>query len=86
MVVDIVVKDRVKTIIIKDVLHVPKLKAKPFVGETLGLKRLLVQFNDEESFVMSPSREEVAIIHEVNGFLKSSYSKYVARNPWPRRN
>ena len=41
----------------------------------LVLKSLRVEFCHEGSFVLSPSREEVAIIHEVNGLYQIKFSK-----------
>ena len=65
--VDIKVKGRVKTITIKDELHMPKMKANLLSVGHLVSKHLRVEFRDEGSFVSTPSREEVAIIHKVNG-------------------
>ena len=53
VVVDIEVKGRVKTITIKDMLHVPKLKANLLSVRHLVLKRLHVKFGHEGSFVLS---------------------------------
>ena len=75
IIVDTEVKGRVKTITIKDVLHVPKLKANLLSLQHLVLKHLGVEFSDERYVVLSPSREEVAIIHEVNGFYQMKFSK-----------
>ena len=75
VIVDTEVKHRVKTITIKDVLHVPKLKAKLLLVTHLVLKCLHVEFSDEGSFVLLPSREEVAIIHEVNSLYQIKFSK-----------
>ena len=54
-VIDTEVKGRVKTIIIKDVLHIPKLKANLLSVRHFVLKRLHVEFRHEGSFVLSPS-------------------------------
>ena len=67
IVVDTEVKGRVKTITIKDVLHVPKMKANLLLVRHVVSKRLRVEFSNEQSFISTPSREEIAIIHEVNG-------------------
>ena len=64
-----------KTITIKDVLHFPKLKANLLLVRHLVLKRLHVQFGHEGSFVLSPSQEKVAIIHEVNSLYQIKFSK-----------
>ena len=68
------VKGRVKTIAIKDMWHIPKLKAKFLSVRQLVLKRLRVEFKDEGSFVLSLSREEVAIIYEVNDLYQIKFS------------
>ena len=90
IVVDTEVKGSVKTITINDVLHVPKLKANLLSVQYLVLKHLRVEFSDDGYFVLSPSREEVAIIHEVNGlyqikFLKVFGAKSLIMIPAPSR-
>ena len=60
VVVDTEMKGRVKTITIKDVLHVPKLKTNLLSVRHLVLNRFHLEFSDEGSFVLSPSRKEVA--------------------------
>lgn len=75
IVVDTEVKGRVKTITIHDVLHVPKLKANLLSVRHLVMKHLRVEFSDQGCFVLSPSHEEVAIIHEVNGLYQIKFSK-----------
>ena len=55
IVVDTRVKGHVKTITIKDVLHVPKMKANLLLVRHLIFKCLLVEFSDEGSFVSTLS-------------------------------
>ena len=55
VVVDTEVKGRVKTITIKDVLHVPKLNGNLLSVRHLVLTCLPVKFSNEGSFVLSPS-------------------------------
>jgi hypothetical protein len=73
--VDTTVKGRVKTITIKDVLHVPKLKANLLSVRHLVEKHLGVEFSDTENFVLSPSRDKVAIIKELNGLYYIEFLK-----------
>ena len=75
VVVDIEVKDRMKTITIKDVLHVPKLKPNLLSVRHLVLKRLRVEFSVQGSFVLSPSQEDVTIIDEINRLYQIKFSK-----------
>ncbi len=75
IVVDTEVKGRVKTITIKDVLHVPKLKANLLSVRHLVAKHLRVEFSDTGSFVLSPNRDEVAIIEEIDGLYHIKFSK-----------
>ena len=64
-----------KTITIKDILHVLKLKANLLSVRHLVLKRLRIEFWDERSFVLSPSQEKVAIIHEVKSLYLIKFCK-----------
>ena len=75
IVVDTEVKGHVKTITIKDVLHVPKMKAKLLSVRHLVSKRLQMEFSDERSFVSTPSREEIAIIYKINGLYQIKFLK-----------
>lgn len=52
---DTEVKGRVKTITIKDVLYVLKLKANHLSVRDLVAKHLRVEFSDTGNFVLSPS-------------------------------
>ena len=69
------VKGRVRTITIKDVLHVPKLKANLLSVSHLVSKHLRVEFSNEGNFVLAPYREEIAIIQEVKGLYQIKFSK-----------
>lgn len=62
VVVDTTVKGHIKTIIIKDVLHVPKLKANLLWVRHLVSMQLPVEFDETGSFGLSPSCKEVAVI------------------------
>ena len=57
--VDTKVKGRVRTITIKDVLHVPKLKANLLSVSHLVSKHSRVEFSNEGNFVLAPNREEI---------------------------
>ena len=73
VVVDIKVKGRVKKIAMEDVFNVSKLKANFLFLTHLVLKRLHVKFSDERSFVLLTSREEVAIIYEINDLYQIKF-------------
>lgn len=75
IVVDTEVKGCVKTIAIKDVLHVPKLKANLSSVRHLVAKHLRVEFDDAESSVLLPSRDEVAITREIHDLYRFKFSK-----------
>jgi transposase InsO family protein len=75
IVVDTEVRGRVKTITIQDVLHVPKLTANLLSVRQLVAKHLRVEFSDKGCYVLSPSRDEVAIIEEHEGLYHIKFSK-----------
>ena len=75
LVVDTEVRGRVKTITIQDVLHVPKLTANLLSVRQLVAKHLRVEFSDKGCYVLSPSRDEVAIIEEHEGLYHIKFSK-----------